>query len=116
VVSRTSTTVVTASRPCRYTTGTGKCCSAGRSGEGGALLPPAGHHRWAVFSPFATLLLRSYLLTLPRELEDAARLDGAGELQVLRRVVLPLAWPGFLTVALVTGLGRAATRRTARGR
>jgi raffinose/stachyose/melibiose transport system permease protein len=59
---------------------------------------------WAVFSPFATLLLRSYLLTLPRELEDAARLDGAGELQVLRRVVLPLAWPGFLTVALVTGL------------
>jgi raffinose/stachyose/melibiose transport system permease protein len=59
---------------------------------------------WAIFSPFATLLLRSYLLTLPRELEDAARLDGAGELQVLRRVVLPLAWPGFLTVALVTGL------------
>lgn len=59
---------------------------------------------WAVFSPFATLLLRSYLLTLPRELEDAAHLDGAGELQVLRRVVLPLAWPGFLTVALVTGL------------
>jgi len=59
---------------------------------------------WAIFSPFATLLLRSYLVTLPRELEDAARLDGAGELQVLRRVVLPLAWPGFLTVALVTGL------------
>jgi ABC-type glycerol-3-phosphate transport system permease component len=41
---------------------------------------------WAIFSPFATLLLRSYLLTLPRELEDAARFDGAGELQVLRRV------------------------------
>jgi raffinose/stachyose/melibiose transport system permease protein len=59
---------------------------------------------WAIFSPFATLLLRSYLVTLPRELEDAARLDGAGELQVLRQVVLPLAWPGFLTVALVTGL------------
>lgn len=59
---------------------------------------------WAVFSPFATLLLRSFMLTLPREYEEAARLDGAGELRVLTRVVLPLTWPGFLTAALVTGL------------
>jgi raffinose/stachyose/melibiose transport system permease protein len=59
---------------------------------------------WAIFSPFATLLLRSYLVALPRDFEDAARIDGANELQVLTRVVLPLAWPGFLTVALVSGL------------
>jgi len=58
----------------------------------------------AVFSPFATLLLRSYLVALPRDFEDAARIDGAKELQVLLRVVLPLSWPGFLTVALVSGL------------
>jgi raffinose/stachyose/melibiose transport system permease protein len=58
----------------------------------------------AVYSPFATLLLRSFLLTLPRAYEEAARIDGAGELTVLRKVVIPLAWPGFLTVALVAGL------------
>jgi raffinose/stachyose/melibiose transport system permease protein len=59
---------------------------------------------WALFSPFATLLLRSYLLSLPREYEDAARIDGSNELQVLIRIVLPLSWPGFLTIALVSGL------------
>jgi raffinose/stachyose/melibiose transport system permease protein len=59
---------------------------------------------WAIYSPFATLLLRSYLVALPRDFEDAARIDGANELQVLTRVVLPLAWPGFLTIALVCGL------------
>ena len=58
----------------------------------------------AVFSPFATLLLRSYLVALPQDFEDAARIDGASELQVLFRVVLPLSWPGFLTAALVSGL------------
>ncbi len=59
---------------------------------------------WAIFSPFATLLLRSYLVALPRDFEEAARIDGASELQTLLRVVLPLSWPGFLTVALVSGL------------
>ena len=60
---------------------------------------------WAIFSPLATLLLRSYLVGLPRDFEDAARIDGANELQVMLRVVLPLSWPGLLTVALVTGVG-----------
>src|ERR671913_161902 len=59
---------------------------------------------WAIFSPLATLLMRSYLVGLPRDLEDAARIDGANELQVLLRVVLPLSWPGLLTVALVSGV------------
>lgn len=57
-----------------------------------------------LFSPFATLLLRSFMLTLPREFEEAARIDGANELNVLFRIVLPNAMPGLLTVALVTGL------------
>ena len=60
---------------------------------------------WAIFSPFATLLLRSYLVALPVGFEDAARVDGASEWQVFTRVVLPLSWPGFLTIALVSGLG-----------
>ena len=59
---------------------------------------------WAIFSPLATLLMRSYLVGLPRDFEDAARIDGANELQVLLRVVLPLSWPGLLTVALVSGV------------
>jgi raffinose/stachyose/melibiose transport system permease protein len=59
---------------------------------------------WAIFSPLGTLLLRSYLVGLPRDFEDAARIDGANELQVMLRVVLPLSWPGLLTVALVSGV------------
>jgi raffinose/stachyose/melibiose transport system permease protein len=57
---------------------------------------------WATDSPFATLLLRSFLMKIPKDFREAARLDGASEVQTLRRVVLPLAWPGFLTVALIS--------------
>ncbi|MGA8114564.1 MAG: carbohydrate ABC transporter permease [Actinocatenispora sp.] len=59
---------------------------------------------WAVFSPFATLLLRSFMVSIPRDYEEAARLDGASDLTVLRRIILPLAAPGFLTIALTTAL------------
>jgi raffinose/stachyose/melibiose transport system permease protein len=59
---------------------------------------------WGVFSPFATLLLRSFMVGIPKEYEEAARLDGANELRVLSAVIVPMAWPGFLTAALVAGL------------
>lgn len=59
---------------------------------------------WAIDSPFATLLLYSFLAQVPKEFVEAARLDGASTLQTLTRVVLPLSWPGFLTVALISGL------------
>ena len=59
---------------------------------------------WATMSPFATFLLRSYMISIPQDFEDAARVDGASELQSLRHVILPLVWPGLLTVGLVTGL------------
>ena len=59
---------------------------------------------WAIFSPFATLLLRSFMITVPPDYDDAARIDGASEWGVLFRIVLPIAWPGFLTVALVSAL------------
>ena len=45
--------------------------------------------------PFATWLLFGYFMTIPRELEDAARIDGCTHLGVLFRVVLPLAKPGI---------------------
>jgi raffinose/stachyose/melibiose transport system permease protein len=59
----------------------------------------------ALNSPFAIFLLRSFMVGLPVDFEDAARIDGANELQVFTRVVLPLSWPGFLTVGLVVALG-----------
>lgn len=59
---------------------------------------------WAIYSPFATLLIRAFMVNLPKEYEEAARLDGAGDLRVLFRVILPMAWPGFVTAGLVAGL------------
>ena len=58
----------------------------------------------ALQSPFSIFLLRSYMLQLPKDFEDAARVDGANEVQVFTRVVVPLAWPSFLTVGLVVSL------------
>lgn len=49
---------------------------------------------WGIF------LLRQYFLSLPRDLEDAARMDGASEWAVFRRIALPLARPALATVAL----------------
>ncbi|MCY4144853.1 MAG: carbohydrate ABC transporter permease [Chloroflexi bacterium] len=59
----------------------------------------------AMNAPLTIFLLRSYMIDLPGELEDAARVDGANEFQVFTRIVLPLSKPGFLTVGLVVGLG-----------
>lgn len=58
----------------------------------------------AVNSPLAIFLLRSYLVKIPKELEEAARLDGAGTLAILVRVILPIAWTSFLTVGLVVAV------------
>jgi raffinose/stachyose/melibiose transport system permease protein len=55
-------------------------------------------------SPFATYLLRAYLISLPEEFVEVARIDGASNWQILRYVILPLSWPGFMTAALVVGL------------
>jgi raffinose/stachyose/melibiose transport system permease protein len=58
----------------------------------------------ALFSPFAAFLIRSYMVAIPTDFEDAARVDGAAEWQVFSRVIVPITWPGFLTAGLVTGL------------
>ena len=58
----------------------------------------------ATNAPLAVFLLRSFLISIPRELEDAATVDGANKLQTFFRIILPLAWTGFLTVGLVVGL------------
>ena len=58
----------------------------------------------AINSPLAVFLLRSYMVQLPSDFEDAARVDGAGEWRIFIQIVVPLAWPGFLTVGLVVAL------------
>ncbi len=58
----------------------------------------------ALYSPFAVMLLRTYFLAVPKELEEAAIVDGATHWQVFWRVMLPIVSPGILTVALIIGL------------
>jgi raffinose/stachyose/melibiose transport system permease protein len=58
----------------------------------------------AIYSPLAIMLLRTYFLAVPRELEEAAIIDGASAWQVFALVYLPIVSPGILTVALIIGL------------
>jgi raffinose/stachyose/melibiose transport system permease protein len=58
----------------------------------------------ALYSPFAVMLLRTYFLAVPKELEEAAIVDGATHWQVFWRVMLPIVSPGILTVGLIIGL------------
>ena len=50
--------------------------------------------------PFCAWLLLGYFKTVPRELEEAARIDGAGRLQTMRRIFLPLCMPGFISAGI----------------
>jgi multiple sugar transport system permease protein len=54
---------------------------------------------------FFIFLLRQFFLTIPQELEDAARIDGCGSFGVFRHVVLPLSKPALTTVALFSFIG-----------
>jgi multiple sugar transport system permease protein len=49
---------------------------------------------------FSIFLLRQFLVTIPREYSDAARVDGCGEFRTLMRVILPMARPAIAAVAL----------------
>ena len=51
-------------------------------------------------SVFSTFLLRQFFMTIPQSLSDAARVDGAGELYIYAKIILPLAKPALATVAL----------------
>ena len=58
----------------------------------------------ATNAPLAIFLLRAYMVQLPRDFDDAARVDGASEWKIFTGIVVPLSWPGFLTVGLVVAL------------
>lgn len=55
--------------------------------------------------PFSIFLLRQFFLTLPRELDEAARLEGASNLQILVKIILPLSKPALATVAIFAFVG-----------
>jgi multiple sugar transport system permease protein len=56
-------------------------------------------------SIFGIFLMRQFMLTIPGELLDAARIDGCNEFGVFRRVVVPLALPGIATLIIFTFMG-----------
>lgn len=56
-------------------------------------------------SAFGTFLLRQFFLTIPKELEEAAYLDGCSRFGVLRKIILPLSKPALATLAIFTFMG-----------
>jgi multiple sugar transport system permease protein len=62
----------------------------------GALILPS------LVTPFGVFLLRQFFVSLPREIEEAAWIDGCSRLAILGKVVLPLARPALSTVAVLT--------------
>ncbi len=60
---------------------------------------------FALMSGFSIFFLRQFFLALPRDLEEAALLDGASYFTIFRRIVLPLNVTPLATVAMLTGIG-----------
>ena len=58
-----------------------------------------------LFSAYGTFLLRQFFLTIPKDLEDAALIDGAGRLRVYLRVMLPLSGPALAALATFVFIG-----------
>jgi len=62
----------------------------------------------AFLVPTGIWLLRTYMLRIPRELDEAAWVDGASRFYIFRRVILPLAAPGVMVVAISSFIGAYA--------
>ena len=58
----------------------------------------------ALYMPLSVFLMRTYFLNVPRELEESARIDGAGTRQVIWHIMRPVVSPGLITVAILVGL------------
>jgi multiple sugar transport system permease protein len=56
-------------------------------------------------SAYAIFMLRQFFLNIPLELEDAARIDGCTRLRIYFQIILPLAQPALVTIALFTFIG-----------
>jgi multiple sugar transport system permease protein len=58
----------------------------------------------AVNLSLATWIIRSYMLDIPKELEDAARTDGAGDLRILWEIIIPACLPGIITASVIAAI------------
>ena len=56
-------------------------------------------------TPFGVFLMRQFMTTLPDDLLDAGRVDGAGELRIFRQIILPLCGPALATLGILSFLG-----------
>ena len=66
---------------------------------------------WALMLIYAAInlslviwIIRSYMLDIPKELEDAARIDGAGDLTILWEIMIPACLPGIITAAVIAAI------------
>ena len=57
-----------------------------------------------LITPFSVYLLATFFRTVPKELFEAARIDGAGHFLILRKIVLPLSLPAIMTLVVVNSL------------
>jgi multiple sugar transport system permease protein len=57
----------------------------------------------ALIQVIGIFLLRQHFRTIPVELDDAARIDGAGHLGIIRHIMVPLSWPALSAVMIITG-------------
>jgi multiple sugar transport system permease protein len=58
----------------------------------------------SIGNPFAVYVFRQFFITLPADLEEAARVDGANQVQIFFQIMLPLAQPAIVTITVLTFL------------
>jgi multiple sugar transport system permease protein len=68
----------------------------GLADQHGSLIVPS------IVTPFGIFLLRQFFLTIPNDLEEAAKIDGAGVIQIFRFIYLPLGKPGIAVLAVLS--------------
>jgi multiple sugar transport system permease protein len=56
----------------------------------------------AVNQPFTIWMLKSFFQEIPKEMEEAAMIDGAGRLETFLKIIIPISWPGIITTSLFT--------------
>ncbi|MFA5164775.1 MAG: carbohydrate ABC transporter permease [Candidatus Omnitrophota bacterium] len=59
----------------------------------------------AIFSAYGTFMLRQFFMTLPKDLEDAAKIDGCGFFRIYTTIILPLSKPALATLTVFTFMG-----------
>jgi ABC-type glycerol-3-phosphate transport system permease component len=63
----------------------------------------------AAFSAFGTFLMRQFMMNIPRSLDEAAEIDGAGKWQLYWTIILPLTRPAIITLTIFTFMGTYQT-------